>query len=168
MSDCLVIIDVEKTFINKFTRFIVPGIEELVKQVKFDHIVATKFVNKEGSIFQKVLDWEGALTEEQQKLDPRIEVLCERVFVKDTYSCFTREFVEWLRQNKVSTIYFAGIDLEACVLASAISCFDSRIVPKILAKYCASSVCNEPEPTLKIMEDMFGKDNVIKTFTVEK
>ena len=44
MSDCLLLIDVQKGFVTERTEYAVPRLKELVR-MGFDHIVATKFVN---------------------------------------------------------------------------------------------------------------------------
>ena len=47
------------------------------------------------------------------------------IFEKNAYSIFKLdEFVDFLSQNKISKLFFCGLDLDSCVLASAFEAFD--------------------------------------------
>ena len=138
MSTCLVLIDLQKGFLEKETvRFLPEKLMGLVRSRHFDHIVATQFQNTPGSVFQRFLGWDGMMDEKSQAVDSRILPLVERVFVKQGYTCFTEEFCDFIKTEGISCLVFAGVDTDACVLKTALDCFE-RGIP-VLWEYCGSS-----------------------------
>ena len=68
MSKLLLVIDVQKDFINKNTKPILSKIEELVNNCQFENIAFTRFINDVNSIWYKDLNYRGCLTEEEQQI----------------------------------------------------------------------------------------------------
>ena len=66
MNKLLLVIDVQKDFINENTKPILLKIEELVNSDNFKNVVFTRFINDVNSIWYKELNYKGCLTEEQQ------------------------------------------------------------------------------------------------------
>lgn len=137
--DCLVIIDVQKGFLNNNTKDIPKKIMELVNKKKFDNIVATKFQNINGGPFVNLMKWNKMLDNKSQELDENIKKTVDKVFVKNVYSCFTTDFLSFIEKKKIDKLYFVGIDTEGCVLKSAIDCFERNIKLEVLINYCAST-----------------------------
>ncbi len=54
----LIIVDMQKGFINKNNEFLVKNIENLLKNHKFDRVFATKFVNNLDSQYVKLLNFD--------------------------------------------------------------------------------------------------------------
>ncbi len=163
MSECLVIIDVQKGFLTEDTKMIPGKIKELIADKKFDHIVATKFINSKMSPHYIFTHWNGMMDPDSQKLDPYVEEKADRVFDKYVNSCFSEEFLNFICDEKISKLYFVGIDTDCCVLKSAFDCFDRKIPFEVITDCCAStggssihkSACN-------IMLRNFGPDCVKK------
>lgn len=65
MKKLLLVIDVQKSFINEYTNGFIKRIEDLINSNKFDDIVFTKFINSTDSIWYKKLNYKGCITEEQ-------------------------------------------------------------------------------------------------------
>ena len=62
------------------------------------------------------------------------------IFEKSTYSIFkSKQFVDFLSQNKISKLFFCGLDLDACVLASVFEAFDLGFDFEILLDLTGSS-----------------------------
>lgn len=53
----LLIIDMQKGFINKNNRFLIKRISNLIDNGKFDVVLATKFENFSNSQYEKWLSW---------------------------------------------------------------------------------------------------------------
>lgn len=68
MKKLLLVIDVQKDFINEHTEKILPKIKELVNSDKYDLIAFTRFINDENSIWYKKLNYTGCMTKEGQKI----------------------------------------------------------------------------------------------------
>ena len=64
MSKLLLVIDVQKDFINDTTREYVSKIEGLVNSNKYENVVFTKFINSEDSLWYKKLNYKGCMTKE--------------------------------------------------------------------------------------------------------
>lgn len=85
MKNCLVIIDVQNGFMsNRETIEIPTKIEKLISKYKFDHIVATQFINKKGSPYDLLMGWRGLMDDESRKLSPTIENL-QKEFLRKRY-----------------------------------------------------------------------------------
>lgn len=162
MISCLVIIDVQNGFLTNETNNVPDRIKELLSREKFDHIVATKYMNHEGSPCYKQLNWTSLMTKESQALDKYVESISERVFEKDTYSCFTDEFKEYLKKENITDLHFVGIDTDCCVLGSLYDAFDAGYNYKVYLDCCAS--CGgkkQHDSAVVVMERVFGKQHLI-------
>ena len=155
--DCLVIIDVQKGFLSEETRQIPKRIEALLQKRTFAHVVGTQFINEADSPFCKLMGWNGLMDAASQQVDAYVESVCERIFVKKTYSCFTEEFEKYLKENQIEKLYFVGIDTDCCVLQSATDCFESNLPFEVLLYYCASNGGAESEEAaLRVMRRTIG------------
>jgi nicotinamidase-related amidase len=123
----LIILDLQNCFINRQTKFLPKKIKQHIKKKKYDFIIFSKFINSERTNFVKKLNWNKC------NLSPETDIVSEffdislknHIFEKNTYSIFKSiGFVDFLNQNKVSKLYFCGLDLDACILASAFEAFD--------------------------------------------
>lgn len=94
----LLVIDVQKNFINKKTRNISSRIENLIQNNKFNYIVFTKFINDKDSNFYKVLNYKGCMTEEDRRIV--IDTKDNRVLEKRTYTALTPELMTYLKKTK--------------------------------------------------------------------
>ena len=156
--NCLVIIDVQKgLLVNDRIKKLPHKIVELTKHNKFDFIVTTQFKNRLGSQFDKLMGWYGMSDTESQEIDSGIAEISSRNFVKYGYSCFTDEFEEFIRDNDIDKLYFVGIDIDACVLKSALDSFERCIDSEVLVNYCDTS-----------SGDMISAVNILKFALGEK
>lgn len=138
--NCLVIIDVQKgLLVNDRIKKLPHKIVELVEHNKFDFVVTTQFKNRLGSQFDKLMGWYGMSDTESQEIDSDIAEISSMNFVKYGYSCFTDEFEEFTRDNNIDKLYFAGLDIDACVLKSALDSFERCIESEVLINYCDTS-----------------------------
>lgn len=138
--NCLVIIDCQSGFLRKpDVAWIPDAISCLVQNRKFDHVVNTIFQNKGQGFFTDQLRWNGCLTEDDLRVPNLIADISERSFVKSQYSCFTPDFLRFVRAEHIDNLYFVGVDTDACVLASAFDAANHDIPFEVLEEYCASS-----------------------------
>ena len=68
MNKLLLIIDVQKNFINEHTEFLIDKISKVIESNKFEKVAFTKFINDEDSNFYKTLNWHGCMTNEDRKI----------------------------------------------------------------------------------------------------
>lgn len=126
-KNALIIIDVQNYFVNEHTKSIPEKIARFIDKNPFDFLLFTKFVNREGSNYFKLLNWEKCLGSPDTDIHPALEkfVSDSNLFEKASYSIFkSKGFSDFLKRNNISKLYLCGIDIDACVLASAFDAFD--------------------------------------------
>ncbi len=88
---CLIIIDVQKGFINQWTGHIPARVE--ARQDGFGRVIATRFVNPPGSPHRRFLGW-SRFAADSADVDlafrPREGA---RIIDKSTYTCASGDFV---------------------------------------------------------------------------
>lgn len=135
MKKMLVVVDLQRSFINENTEFIIDKIKKLVNSNDFDKVIFTKFVNNEDSIYVSKLNYKGCLTNEEQEI--MIDTKDNIVLNKNVYTVYSDRFKEIVRDFKINEIYLCGIDTECCVLKSAFDLFEMGYDVKVLKDYCA-------------------------------
>ena len=133
----LLIIDMQKGFINEHTRHLPLLIENLQK--KYENIVITKFYNKEKSSFRGILNWNGCSFGTEETELAFIPHSKAKIIHKPAYTCLTKKVKKFLKTKKIESVDIVGIDTDACVLKTAFDLFEYGITPYILENFCASS-----------------------------
>ena len=136
---CLFVIDVQNGFVSAKTAMVLPKIEQLMNDFDEGFIIATQFINTEGSGFTDIMHWGRLKTAPEIDLIPFVKEKATYVIQKSTYSACIDEAMQLLLENNVTEAYIAGIDTYCCVLATAISLFEHNIRPVVLEQYCASN-----------------------------
>lgn len=163
MKKALVIIDVQKGFINELTKEALKSIRNFIKrnQNKYELIVFTKYVNHEDSNFVKNLNWHGFMTRGQTDLALEIVefVTDKNLFVKDTYGSFVNnKLYNVLKKHKVKQVELAGFDTENCVLTFARDAFDRGMSVVVYKKLTASHSSKKlHNAALEIIEENIGE-----------
>lgn len=137
----LIIIDVQNYFVNELTKLIPENIVKHINKADYDYIIFTKFINKEGSNFFKLLNWKKMLSGHETEIHNSLIKFANKnnVFTKNGYSIFKAKGLNnFLKKNKVDALFLCGIDTEACVLASAFEAFDLGFDVKIIKELCSS------------------------------
>ena len=62
----IIIVDMQKSFINKNNCHIVEKIDNYLQTNKFDNIIFTKCTNSQNSPFRNILNWDGLNVDEQE------------------------------------------------------------------------------------------------------
>jgi nicotinamidase-related amidase len=133
---CLIIVDVQKGFVNAATAAIPARVEAL--QARFDLVAATRFVNPPGSAFRRLLDWARFAPgsgDVELAFAPRADAL---ILDKPAYSALDERLRTWLREGGVETVHLAGIATDNCVLKTAVDLFEAGWRPVVLEDCCAS------------------------------
>lgn len=143
MKKALIIIDVQKGFINKSTLKTVKNIRNFIlrNKSKYDLLVFTKYFNHESSNFVKNLKWKGFMTKKQTDLADEINEFAntKNLFVKDTYGSFVNnKLYNLLKRHKIEQVELAGFDTENCVLTFARDAFDRGMSVVVFKNLSAS------------------------------
>lgn len=134
MSRLLLVIDVQKDFINKQTERTFYKIEELINSNQYENIVFTKFINDTNSIWYKKLNSHLFMTKEQQSIP--IDTKSHKVINKKTYSALNEELKEYIKTNNIEQIYLCGFDTDACIYKTALDLFENGYEVYVLQDYC--------------------------------
>jgi nicotinamidase-related amidase len=135
------VVDVQRGFINDYTRHLPDRIRRLIETGDFGPILYTRFVNSAGSPYQTLLQWHACAEPPETNLVEELEPLAEadNVFTKVGLTGVPDALAERLRQERISQISVVGIDTDMCVLKVALDIFDLGIEPVVLVDCCAST-----------------------------
>ncbi len=159
MKSLLLVIDMQKAFINKNTEHLIKDVNSLVQSGKYQDVLFTRFINTKDSFVARELDWYGCCLEDRELV---VDSLSYKVFDKNKYSAFNSELEKYIKDNEIDTIYICGIDTECCVLKTAFDLFEHEYHFYVLKDYCGS-MCGEKEQqaALDIMRRNLGSNKVI-------
>jgi len=155
MKRALIVIDVQNYYINEYTKEIPLKIAEHIKEVDYDSLILTKFINHRNSNAAKAFHWyENTSSPDTDICEELKEYVNKAIIIeKDTYSAFkSKELSDHLEKEGILEIYICGFDTEACVLATAFEAFDLGYNVKPLENLTACSKGNDfKEAGLKIL-----------------
>ena len=161
MNSLLLVIDLQKNFINENTENVPNNISNLINTNRFDYVVFTKFVNDINSQFYKILGYNGCLNSEDRRIV--IDTNNNKIIEKKIYTALNQELVQFIEENNIGIIYLCGIDTDACVLKTAIDLFENNYNVKVIEDCSMShSGIEFHEYAIKMLEKLIGKPNVVK------
>lgn len=137
----LLVVDVQKGFLNEFTHHIPERIAQLITDGKYEPILFTRFINAPDSPYHRYLGWHACAEAPETDLAPELERFAakRRVFSKPGLTGLSDQLVTFLCRRKVGELVVVGIDTDMCVLKVAMDLFDLGIRPVVLADCCAST-----------------------------
>ena len=144
MKNILIVVDMQKGFARyKQTQKLAEDIADLLEKNLFDIVIATRFLNQNDSIYERLLDWHRLKDRGEQQLDEKIQKHIDIVVDKNIYNCVNETFIQRLFSLndgiKPKQIFVVGADTDCCVLVIATSLFENGIRPIVLTKYCHSN-----------------------------
>ncbi len=165
MKKALIIIDLQKGFIDKRTKHLPARTKNFIQRNKnkFDLILFTQFKNKPDSYFVKNLNYHSFMKRAEYDLVDEIKKFINQnnLFVKNTYSSFVdNKIFNILKENKITDIYLGGIQTENCVLTFARDAFDRGFKIIVLKNLCANNSGNKlHNAALEIIAENIGEVN---------
>ena len=156
----LLIVDVQKGFIRNGLEHLPEKIESL--QGQYHHVFATKFINFEGSNFDKLINWRKMRPfTEQIELSFKLKSGAVEI-EKYQYSCVNSEFISRLVINKINCIHIVGLETDVCVLKCAADIFENGFRPVVLKDFCGSPYGEDRHnEALSIIARFIGRGQVI-------
>ncbi len=167
MKDILLVVDMQKGFARyEQTIELTQKIADLLERKIFDCVVATKFLNDDHSIYEKLFDWHRLKDEEDQIIAPQVAKHVDYTFDKYVYNCVNATFLQKMCQINDGVypekIYVVGADTDCCVMTIATALFESNIRPIVLSKYCDSNGGTESHKAgLLCMKRLIGANQII-------
>lgn len=160
MKSLLLVIDLQKDFINNNTINIPNKINQLIVSNNFDNVVFTRFINSYDSIWFKNLNYKGCLTEDGKKI--LIDTRDNLIIDKYVYSSLNAELINYIKENNITKIYLCGIDTECCVLKTAFDLFENNYDIYVLKDYCGCMQgVNRHNNALEILKRNIGFDKIV-------
>lgn len=141
MTTPLLVVDVQKCFLNEFTRHIPERIARLIAEGAYEPVLFTRFINAPDSPYRRYLGWHECAEAPATDLAPDLErfAAADCVFSKPGLTGLSDDLVGFLRQRSITEVVLVGIDTDMCVLKVAMDLFDIGIRPLVMADCCAST-----------------------------
>jgi nicotinamidase-related amidase len=141
MAELLLVVDVQRGFLNEFTSHIPSRVVRLIQSGRYDPVLFTRFVNSPGGPYHRFLDWHACVGPPETDLAAELSPFApaESVFTKPGYAGISEALAEHLREQRIERVTIVGIDTDMCVLKVAMDIFDLAIKPIILIDCCAST-----------------------------
>ena len=159
MNTLLLIIDMQKAFINPNTEYLIEKISNLINANKYNYIVFTRFINTNDSIYVSDLNYYGCIGEDKELV---IKPDNHKVIDKKVYSSLNSELKNYIIENNIDKIYLCGINTDCCVLKTAFDLFENEYDFYILKDYCASTNGIEKHNNaLEILKRNIGNKRII-------
>ena len=134
----LLLIDFQKGFLREGTESLCPDVQKLVSDPCFDLVVATRFKNRQGSLWSTAIGWNGLLTESDQAFAVSLPTTAV-VIDKETYAIPDNALGLLLERLRGHVVFLAGLEADVCVSIIAAQLFDHGIVPYIITTCTAST-----------------------------
>jgi len=133
---CLLIVDVQRGFINPWTAHIPAAVEAL--QGGYQRVIVTRFFNPAGSFYRRLIGWQRLARDSADFPLAFTPPEGAPVIDKPTYTCVGPKFLQTLAGWGVGRVHVCGIATDNCVLKCAVDLFEAGIEPVVLAGACAS------------------------------
>ena len=158
------VIDMQNGFINNFTEDLVPKILDFQAKIRDSVLTAgTRYVNHEHTACYMFEGWKNCMAgTEEAEIAPALRGCMARVFDKDKYSCWNEEMKQFIRENKIEKVYFAGVNTGCCVLHSAFDFYNDLVDCSVIEDLCGStSGIREHEAALIVLRSCITEERVI-------
>lgn len=137
MNKALIVIDVQKFFLNSHTEKIVKEIQKYLRKniSQYSAIYFTIFKNDPNGPLWQISEWRDCVGSPDTDICDEIKVFANsnNLFYKNILSAFkVPQIRNGLKELNVSEVYLCGFDTDCCVLATAYDLFDEGIKPIVL------------------------------------
>ncbi len=156
----LIVVDMQKGFINDNNKHLVDKINSYLSSNKFDNIFLTKCINNAQSPYIKILNWNGMTGAEEQTFAINIPKNA-KILTKDCYG-ISQDDINLFKNFNITEMEICGTDIDACCLAIGFNLFDNNIKPIFIKDLCATSSANKDMSAyaFSIIARQFGKSSI--------
>ncbi len=100
--------------------------------------------------------------DEETEISRSLQPFAKSIYEKSTYTALTEELNQFLIRCNIKTVFICGIDIDCCVLATAVGLFEVGIRPYVLTYYSASNGGeNSQRAAITVLERLIGKCHII-------
>jgi nicotinamidase-related amidase len=163
MKTALVIIDMQKGFINSHTKHLPKKIADFIDNNEFDEIIGTQYINHPNTACYKFEGWKGCMDwSDEVDIVPELADKIQTIFKKDTYSCWNNPFERYIRFQEFDKLYFVGVNIGCCVLASVFDAYNSLQDCAVISDLCGTtSGVVSYNAALQVLRENITKERVI-------
>lgn len=147
------IIDVQRGFIKKGMEKIPANIIAHLTQEKYDLVIQSRWENYMGSRYETFLGYTAVGNSAQTEM--LITDHTDHVISRCQYSCVVGRLLRVI--DTEDTIYVAGVDIDACVLATLYDLWDMDFKFHVYKDSVGTSAKGLAVPTLQLITRNFGK-----------
>lgn len=147
------IIDVQRGFIKKGMERIPANIIAHLTQEKYDLVIQSRWENYMGSRYETSLGYTAVGNSAQTEM--LITDRTDHVISRCQYSCVVERLLRVV--DTEDTIYVAGVDIDACVLATLYDLWDMGFKFHVYKDSAGTSAKGLTAPTLQLITRNFGK-----------
>lgn len=169
----LVVVDVQNGFIREPSAPVVPVIADLVDrwQRAGGDTVFTRYLNYEGSPFERLIGWSELMTSPQIDIVDELQPFAEKataVIDKVGYGLFAdKAGAALVKERGWTDIYVCGIATESCVLATALGAFEADLTPWLIEDASASHAGQHiHDAGVLVTQRFIGERQIIKAADV--
>ena len=162
MNKALIVIDVQKFFLDNKTRKIVGKIRNYLEKntKKYSLIYFTVFKNDHNSPLWKISGWKECTASPDTDIcgDIKRFTNSDNLFYKNMLSAFkVPQIRDGLKKNGISDVDLCGFDTDCCVLATAYDLFDDGMKPTLLENLTwSTSKENLHKPAIQMFKRNIG------------
>ena len=162
----LLIVDVQAGFIRPGRIDALPAAvasHVRVHRARYELVIATRFINLEGSLFERAKHYKRIRSAGEIALCPEIAEVADEAVDKTTYSSANDAMLRLLGDHRIARVDLCGISTDGCVLATALGLWDRGVEPFVLGGLCGSN--NSPmahAEGLRILSRLLGPGHVLR------
>lgn len=143
-TSVLVVVDVQRGFVNRHSEHVVPTVVRLVEgwTAASMPVVFTRFENVPGSPYERLSDWTHLRTSEEQALIDELEPYARSaagIVDKSVSSALTADLQQLVAEHGWTDLVLCGIDTDSCVYDTAVAVYHAGLRPWIVTDACAST-----------------------------
>lgn len=165
----LLVIDVQKNFINENTKYLPKKIANFIDKNKFDYVLFFQYFNHPNSNFVKIHNWNKMFGPPETDIVKELTTYLtkENLFKKYSFSIFKAEgFSEFIESHPIEELYLCGIDIDACILSSEMEAFEKGYNAKIIEDLCCSHSGNEyHQKAIDIIKKNLGRQTIVNSLS---
>ena len=165
MKNILIVVDMQNGF-NRYeqTNKLAKKVVELTTSGIFDTVIATRFLNREGSQYTRIINWHRLMN--SPDIDLIEGIVADEIVDKFVYTCVTKDFINLLKKHNdgeiPSHVFICGADTDCCVMKTATDIFEQAIMPIVLIDYCDSNGGPESHNAgILVMNRLVGKKSIV-------
>lgn len=169
-KDCLLIIDLQRGFINEHTSHLPQKITECLARRSFSAVIATRYCNTPSTACYRLGGWRDCMEgTPAAELVPELMPHVQRIFDKHTFSGCTRELQTFLHEAQFDRLYICGVNTDCCVLATVFACYDAVQELSVIEYLCGSTLGpHKHRNAIELMRDNITPERIITASDFEK